>query len=174
MYRIIDHLGSGQFGSVNKGLWKFPAYPQPQEVAVKIMKASTDDTTKVRFLQEAAIMGQFFHPNVVKLHGVVTVGDPVSFTAREYRPQQAPPTSTPTLSTCPFMSVVGPHLQWSHHGHKRAGRRCDHGREQCPSVPRSACAFPVNATISWHFLGYKFSHVSKTRIPQKAKQTNVE
>ena len=23
-------------------------------------------------------MGQFHHPNVVKLHGVVTIGDPVS------------------------------------------------------------------------------------------------
>ena len=33
---------------------------------------------KVRFLQEAAIMGQFSHPNVVKLYGVVTVGEPVS------------------------------------------------------------------------------------------------
>ena len=25
-------------------------------------------------------MGQFFHSNVVKLHGVVTVGEPVSYT----------------------------------------------------------------------------------------------
>ena len=32
----------------------------------------------MRFLQEAAIMGQFCHPNVVRLYGVVTVGDPVS------------------------------------------------------------------------------------------------
>jgi len=32
----------------------------------------------VKFLQEAAISGQFRHPNVVKLLGVVTVGEPVS------------------------------------------------------------------------------------------------
>ena len=29
-------------------------------------------------LQEAAIMGQFHHPNIIKLHGVVTVGEPIS------------------------------------------------------------------------------------------------
>ena len=33
---------------------------------------------RVTFLQEAAINGQFKHPNVVKLLGVVTVGEPVS------------------------------------------------------------------------------------------------
>ena len=36
---------------------------------------------KVKFLQEAAIMGQFLHPNIVKLHGVVTVDQPVSHRA---------------------------------------------------------------------------------------------
>lgn len=45
---------------------------------VKIMRPSALDSTQVKFLQEAAIMGQFFHSNVVKLHGVVTVGEPVS------------------------------------------------------------------------------------------------
>ena len=33
---------------------------------------------QVKFLQEAAIMGQFKHPNVIKLYGMVTVGEPVS------------------------------------------------------------------------------------------------
>ena len=46
---------------------------------VKIMRPSALDSTQVKFLQEAAIMGQFFHSNVVKLHGVVTVGEPVSY-----------------------------------------------------------------------------------------------
>lgn len=31
----------------------------------------------MRFLQEAATIGQFQHPNIVRLHGVVTVSDPV-------------------------------------------------------------------------------------------------
>ena len=47
------------------------------EVAIKTNQ-SKDETDKVKFLQEAAIMGQFRHPNVVKLYGVVTVGEPVS------------------------------------------------------------------------------------------------
>ena len=47
-------------------------------MAVKVMKPSIAQGAKVKFIQEAAVMGQFFHPNVVKLHGVVTVGEPVS------------------------------------------------------------------------------------------------
>ena len=48
---------------------------------MKILKTGSSSTDKVKFLQEAAIMGQFFHPNIVRLHGVVTVGEPVSFLA---------------------------------------------------------------------------------------------
>ena len=47
-------------------------------MAVKTLKPGSSESDKVRFLQEAAIMGQFNHPYVVKLFGVVTVGDPVS------------------------------------------------------------------------------------------------
>ena len=32
---------------------------------------------KVKFLQEAAIMAQFRHPNVIQLYGIVTNGEPV-------------------------------------------------------------------------------------------------
>ena len=48
------------------------------EVAVKTLKANAPEADKVKFLQEAAIMGQFLHPNVLKLQGVVTIGEPVS------------------------------------------------------------------------------------------------
>ncbi len=48
------------------------------EVAVKTLQPMASEIDKVKFLQEAAIMGQFLHPNVVKLYGVVTVGEPVS------------------------------------------------------------------------------------------------
>jgi len=40
-----------------------------------VLQATEQD--KVRFLQEAAIMGQFRHPNIVRLYGVVTVHEPV-------------------------------------------------------------------------------------------------
>ena len=46
-------------------------------VAVKALKREATELSRIKFLQEAAIMGQFYHPNIVRLHGVVTVGDPV-------------------------------------------------------------------------------------------------
>ena len=48
------------------------------EVAVKTLKEGAGEGDKVKFLQEAAIMGQFSHPNVVKLYGVITEGKSVS------------------------------------------------------------------------------------------------
>ena len=74
--RITEHLDSGQFGTVNKGIWQSPA--GAVEVAVKILQSSASQEDRVKFLQEAAINGQFRHPNVTKLLGVVTVGEPVS------------------------------------------------------------------------------------------------
>ena len=71
--RFISHLGSGQFGSVSKGVWIIGS--EKQDVAVKTL---TDSANTVKFLQEAAIMAQFKHPNILTLHGVVSVGDPVS------------------------------------------------------------------------------------------------
>ena len=76
-FRITEHLGSGQFGSVEKGVWRLPNN-ESKDVAVKTLYAHAAEVELVKFLQEAAIMGQFHHPNVVKLHGMVTVGEPVS------------------------------------------------------------------------------------------------
>ena len=41
------------------------------EVAVKTLKEGSGEEDRVKFLQEAAIMGQFRHPNVVEMYGVV-------------------------------------------------------------------------------------------------------
>ena len=76
IHRITEHLGSGQFGTVSKGLWQSPA--GAMEVAVKTLKSGSPEEDKVKFLQEAAINGQFRHPNIVQLMGVVTVGEPVN------------------------------------------------------------------------------------------------
>ena len=55
----------------------------PVEVALKSLnKKGSED--KLKFLQEAAIMAQFRHPNVILLHGVVTRGKPVSL---NYKPR---------------------------------------------------------------------------------------
>ena len=42
------------------------------EVAVKTLNDKSTEKDRLRFLQEAAIMCQFDHQNVIKLHGVVT------------------------------------------------------------------------------------------------------
>ena len=80
--RAADNLGSGQFGVVSKGVWQSPK--GPLEVAVKQLQPGASEDEKVKFLQEAAINGQFRHPNVVQLMGVVTVGEPVSQNNHNY------------------------------------------------------------------------------------------
>lgn len=76
MHRTLSHLGSGQFGSVELGSWDSGS--RKTDVALKTLNkgASVQDT--IKFLQEAAIMAQFRHPNVIKLYGVVNSGEPVS------------------------------------------------------------------------------------------------
>lgn len=74
--RITCHLGSGQFGTVEKGVWY--SKKEPVVVAIKTLKGVATKEEEVKFLQEAAINGQFHHPNVIELYGVVTTGQPVS------------------------------------------------------------------------------------------------
>ena len=49
------------------------------DVAVKQLQSGASEEEKVKFLQEAAINGQFRHPNVVQLMGVITLGEPVRY-----------------------------------------------------------------------------------------------
>ena len=90
IFRLGNTLGSGQFGIVYKGVW-ISATRGNLEVAVKTLKEGSGEEDRVKFLQEAAIMGQFKHPNVVEMCGVVTQGEPVSLQicmgcdARAYR-----------------------------------------------------------------------------------------
>ena len=70
-YRIREELGSGEFGAVARAMWK-PKKCEKVEVAVKTLNQDVCAKDRVRFLQEAAIMCQFDHENVVKLYGVVT------------------------------------------------------------------------------------------------------
>ena len=74
--RIQGQLGSGQFGSVEQGVWR--NQERDIQVAVKLLKEGASEMDKVKFLQEAAIMAQFTHPNVVSLYGVVSKTEPVS------------------------------------------------------------------------------------------------
>lgn len=66
--RLLGKLGEGEFGDVFKGERR--SAEGPQMVAVKSLKAGADNSEKVKLLKEAAIMGQFKHPNVVEFFGV--------------------------------------------------------------------------------------------------------
>ena len=68
---MYDELGSGEFGVVHLGTWT-DGSADPVQVAVKTLNSETSQSDRVKFLREAAIMGQFQHNNVVQLHGVVT------------------------------------------------------------------------------------------------------
>ena len=57
-------------------MWHSPE--KSVDVAIKTLREEATEQEKVKFLQEAAIMGQFQHPNIVKLLGMVTVEEPVS------------------------------------------------------------------------------------------------
>ena len=74
--RKLGILGSGEFGTVCKGQWVYA--DKRLDVAIKVLSDASDETNKVKFLQEAAIMSQFRHPNVIKLYGVVSDGQEVS------------------------------------------------------------------------------------------------
>ena len=70
--RNLGQLGEGQFGVVTRAMWKPSVADQETEVAVKSLNTGANENDKLRFLQEAAIMCQFNHKNVIKLYGVVT------------------------------------------------------------------------------------------------------
>ena len=95
---LKEVIGSGQFGTVMKAEWlkdkeeekdseeaeieasiKKDVNEKQEEVdvAAKMLKKKSDAFSTIKFLREAAIMGQFSHPNVVKLYGVVTEGEQV-------------------------------------------------------------------------------------------------
>ena len=73
--RLGRTIGSGQFGEVLKGTWTRPR--GEVDVAVKTLKKGATGTERVKFLQEVAMMGQFKHPSVVTMYGVVVDEEPV-------------------------------------------------------------------------------------------------
>lgn len=75
LYRVLEEVGSGQFGTVCKGLWIYEG--ESMLVAVKSLQENASEGERVKFLQEAALMGQFSHPNIIGIHGVVTISTPV-------------------------------------------------------------------------------------------------
>ncbi|XP_074751393.1 ephrin type-B receptor 5 isoform X3 [Athene noctua] len=74
--KIEEVIGSGEFGEVCFGRLKHPG-KREYTVAIKTLKSGYTDEQRQEFLSEASIMGQFEHPNVIHLEGVVTKSRPV-------------------------------------------------------------------------------------------------
>ncbi|XP_059357285.1 ephrin type-B receptor 1-B [Carassius carassius] len=74
--KIEEVIGAGEFGEVYKGRLKLPGKREIY-VAIKTLKAGYSEKQRRDFLSEASIMGQFDHPNIIRLEGVVTKSRPV-------------------------------------------------------------------------------------------------
>ncbi|XP_055740585.1 ephrin type-A receptor 7 isoform X9 [Salvelinus fontinalis] len=74
--KIERVIGAGEFGEVCSGRMKLPG-KRDMSVAIKTLKVGYSEKQRRDFLCESSIMGQFDHPNVVHLEGVVTRGKPV-------------------------------------------------------------------------------------------------
>uniref|UniRef100_A0A7N6AXX4 receptor protein-tyrosine kinase n=1 Tax=Anabas testudineus TaxID=64144 RepID=A0A7N6AXX4_ANATE len=64
-------IGVGEFGEVFRGVMKIPGRGEVA-VAIKTLKLGYSEKQRQDFLSEASIMGQFSHPNIIRLEGVVT------------------------------------------------------------------------------------------------------
>ncbi|KAM6426161.1 tyrosine-protein kinase Fes/Fps isoform 3-T3 [Liasis olivaceus] len=78
---VLDHedillgerIGQGNFGEVFSGFLRCSNTP----VAVKSCRETLPNELKARFLQEAGILKQYSHPNIVRLIGVCTQKQPI-------------------------------------------------------------------------------------------------
>ncbi|XP_038624523.1 ephrin type-B receptor 4 [Tachyglossus aculeatus] len=74
--KIEEVIGAGEFGEVCRGRLKAPGKKESY-VAIKTLKGGYTERQRREFLSEASIMGQFEHPNIIRLEGVVTNSVPV-------------------------------------------------------------------------------------------------
>ncbi|XP_030221484.1 ephrin type-B receptor 2 [Gadus morhua] len=74
--KIEQVIGAGEFGEVCSGNLRLPGKREIL-VAIKTLKAGYTERQRRDFLSEASIMGQFDHPNIIRLEGVVTKSNPV-------------------------------------------------------------------------------------------------
>eukprot|EP00047_Mylnosiga_fluctuans_P020101 m.88812 g.88812 ORF g.88812 m.88812 type:complete len:1299 (-) comp8385_c2_seq1:2953-6849(-) len=71
---LLESLGAGNFGEVHKAVLLQPYHKNSIFVACKGLH---DVSARAQFLEEAAIMAQFDHENVLHIVGVVSVGAPM-------------------------------------------------------------------------------------------------
>uniref|UniRef100_A0A8C4DP45 receptor protein-tyrosine kinase n=1 Tax=Dicentrarchus labrax TaxID=13489 RepID=A0A8C4DP45_DICLA len=74
--KIEEVIGAGEFGEVCRGRLKIPGKKE-NYVAIKTLKGGFTEKQRRDFLSEASIMGQFQHPNIIHLEGIITASCPV-------------------------------------------------------------------------------------------------
>lgn len=74
--KIEEVIGAGEFGEVCRGRLRIPGKKE-NYVAIKTLKGGYTDKQRRDFLSEASIMGQFQHPNIIHLEGIITASCPV-------------------------------------------------------------------------------------------------
>uniref|UniRef100_A0A8B9PH50 Tyrosine-protein kinase n=1 Tax=Apteryx owenii TaxID=8824 RepID=A0A8B9PH50_APTOW len=85
-----ERIGRGNFGEVFSGRLRADNTP----VAVKSCRENLPPELKAKFLQEARILKQYNHPNIVRLIGVCTQKQPIYIVMELVQGEQPPP-STP-------------------------------------------------------------------------------
>ncbi|KAM6202176.1 ephrin type-A receptor 1 [Rhynchocyon petersi] len=74
---VVDTvIGEGEFGEVYRGSLRLHNQ-DCRTVAIKTLKDTSPDGQWWNFLREATIMGQFNHPHILRLEGVVTKRKPI-------------------------------------------------------------------------------------------------
>ena len=72
----MDYLGNGNFADIHKAVWTKLGQAEMYVATKTLVSKSKKD--RLRFLQEAHMMAQFSHVNIVKIHGVLAEKEPVS------------------------------------------------------------------------------------------------
>ncbi|XP_017722307.1 PREDICTED: ephrin type-B receptor 6 isoform X2 [Rhinopithecus bieti] len=74
--KIEEVIGTGSFGEVRRGRLQ-PRGRREQTVAIQALWAGGAESLQMTFLGRAAVLGQFQHPNILRLEGVVTKSRPL-------------------------------------------------------------------------------------------------
>ena len=70
---LLRVLGEGAFGRVHLGTCLDLESPGKESmVAIKTLKYTTDDSSKIDFEREAELLSSLQHPHIITFHGVCT------------------------------------------------------------------------------------------------------
>jgi serine/threonine protein kinase len=74
---VLFFVLQGEFGDVCRGKLRKLNLMKELPVAIKTLKQGANEKTRLDFLSEASIMGQFNDENVIYLEGIVTKHHPI-------------------------------------------------------------------------------------------------